>query len=44
MKEELAGRSLYHCVHPSDVGEFSKAWSKKDAGKIFRFFFLFFIK
>jgi hypothetical protein len=32
MKEELAGRSLYHCVHPSDVGEFSKAWAKKDAG------------
>jgi hypothetical protein len=23
---------LYHCVHPSDVGEFSKAWAKKDAG------------
>jgi PAS domain-containing protein len=34
-QEELAGRSLYHCVHPSDVGEFSKAWAKKDAGKIF---------
>jgi hypothetical protein len=32
MKEELAGRSLYHCVHPNDVGEFSKAWAKKDAG------------
>ncbi|CAF0950930.1 unnamed protein product [Adineta steineri] len=31
-QEELAGRSLYHCVHPSDVGEFSKAWAKKDAG------------
>ncbi|CAF4746359.1 unnamed protein product, partial [Rotaria socialis] len=31
-KEELAGRSLYHFVHPNDVGEFSKAWAKKDAG------------
>jgi hypothetical protein len=32
IKEELAGRSLYHCVHPNDVGEFSKVWAKKDAG------------
>ncbi|CAF2372005.1 unnamed protein product [Rotaria sp. Silwood2] len=31
-QEELAGRNLYHCVHPSDVSEFSKAWAKKDAG------------
>ncbi|CAF4483724.1 unnamed protein product, partial [Rotaria socialis] len=31
-QEELAGRSLYHFVHPNDVGEFSKAWAKKDAG------------
>ncbi len=23
---------MYHCVHPSDVSEFSKAWAKKDAG------------
>jgi hypothetical protein len=37
---------LYHCVHPSDVGEFSKAWAKKDAGlfylkKIFSFGFIY---
>ncbi|CAF1063625.1 unnamed protein product [Adineta steineri] len=31
-QDELAGRNLYYCVHPSDVGEFSKAWAKKDAG------------